>query len=289
MVPRHRATAPAATLAPVDAPDEVQDQSSAEERRARIVALVEGRGFVPVGELSELFGVSAVTVRTDLDALSARGLLRRIRGGAMAADPQALAERPFEETRTEAAAAKAAIAVQAVGMIRSGMSVLLDVGTTAASVAAELLRRTDLHDVTVITNGLSIALGLEPALPRVQVVVTGGTLRPLQHSLVAPLGGLLLDHIHADLALIGCNGVDAVAGITNVNLPEAEIKRAMIGAASEVVVLADGSKLGRARLGKVVGITEVDAIVTDASAPASALDDIEAVPGGPRVIVAAGG
>ena len=62
-------------------------------------------------------------------------------------------------------------------------------------------------DVTVITNGLTIALELERAIPRFQVVVTGGTLRPLQHSLVEPLASVLLERMHADLAFIGCTGV----------------------------------------------------------------------------------
>ncbi|SFC34490.1 transcriptional regulator, DeoR family [Nocardioides terrae] len=261
------------------------EQNPAEERRERIATLVGSRGFIGVTELSDLLGVSSVTVRADLDSLVGRGVVRRIRGGAMPIDPQALAERSFEETETESADAKAAIAAEAVRLIAPGMSVLLDVGTTAACVARELLRREDLHDVTVITNGLAIALSLEPAVPRLQVVVTGGTLRPLQHSLVAPLGGLLLEHIHADLALIGCNGVDAVAGITNVNLPEADIKRAMIGAASEVVVIADGSKVGRSRLGKIASVTDVHAIVTDASAPAGPLEELVALRG-PRVVVA---
>jgi len=261
------------------------EPSGAEERRARIAQLVEERGFVAVADLSGLLGVSSVTVRTDLDALGARGVVTRIRGGAMPARALAAPERPFEEAEREAAAAKAAIAADAVRLIAPGMSILLDVGTTAAAVARELLRRDDLHDVTVITNGLAIALSLEPAVPRLQVVVTGGTLRPLQHSLVAPLGGLLLDHIHADLAFIGCNGVDVDAGITNVNLPEADIKRAMIGAAAEVVVLADGAKIGRARLGKIASIADVDVIITDPSAPSETLERLESL-GGPRIVVA---
>lgn len=261
------------------------EPSGAEDRRGRIVQLVEERGFVAVAELSDLFGVSSVTVRTDLDALGERGVVRRIRGGAMRAQAVASLERPFEETQREAAAAKAAIAAEAVRLISPGMSILLDVGTTAAAIARELLRRDDLRDVTVITSGLAIALSLEPAVPRLQVVVTGGTLRPLQHSLVAPLGGLLLDHIHADLAFIGCNGVDADAGITNLNLPEADIKRAMIRAASEVVVVADGGKIGCARLGKIASAADVDLIITDPSAPAEALARLTALDG-PRVVVA---
>lgn len=250
-----------------------------DERRTRIRTVLEESGFARVADLSAAFGVSTVTVRTDLDALETQGAVRRIRGGAMPTDPSGLRERPFEESQIEAAPQKARIASAAADLVESGMSVLLDVGTTTTAIARELVRREDLSDVTVVTSGVSIGLMLEPAIPRLHVILTGGTLRPLQHSLVSPLGALLLGHVHADLALIGCNGVDAGAGITNINLPEAEIKRAMVTAASRVVVVADGSKIGRARLGKIASIDEIDMVITDRSAPKRALDDLAAVDG----------
>jgi DeoR/GlpR family transcriptional regulator of sugar metabolism len=255
------------------------------ERRSRMRALIEARAFARVAELSRQFGVSAVTVRGDLDALEAEGGVRRIRGGAMPCDAALLRERSFEEAAVEAAEAKARIAAAAADLLEPGMSVLLDVGTTAAAVARALLRRDELRDLTVITSGLSIALLLEAAIPRLQVVVTGGTLRPLQHSLVAPLAGHVLGHVHADLALIGCNGVDAEAGVTNINLPEAEVKAAMIGAAARTVVLADGSKIGRVHLGHVADTSAVDVLITDPTAPEAALAELRALDE-PHVVVA---
>lgn len=255
------------------------------ERRGRMRALIEERAFARVAELSREFGVSAVTVRSDLDALEAEGGIRRIRGGAMPYDAARLRERPFEETAIEAAEAKARIAAAAADLLEPGMSVLLDVGTTAAAVARELLRREELRDLTVVTSGLSIALLLETAIPRLQVIVTGGTLRPLQHSLVAPLAGQVLARVHADVAVIGCNGVDAEAGVTNINLPEAEVKAAMIGAAARTVVIADGSKIGRVHLGHVASVAAVDVLITDPTAPAPALAEVRALDG-PRIVVA---
>jgi DeoR family transcriptional regulator of aga operon len=259
------------------------------ERRDRIRAVIEERAFASVAELSGEFGVSAVTVRHDLDALEAEGGVRRIRGGAMPFDPVLgdagrLQERPFEEAAVEAAGAKARIAAAAADLLEPGMSVFLDVGTTAAAVARELLRRDGLRELTVITSGLSIALLLEAAVPRLQVVVTGGTLRPLQHSLVAPLADLVLGRVHADLALIGCNGVDAEAGVTNINLPEAEVKAAMIAAAARTVVIADGSKIGRVQLGYVADASAVDVLITDQSAPGAALAELRALDG-PRMVL----
>jgi DeoR family transcriptional regulator, aga operon transcriptional repressor len=260
---------------------DVQHQGAA-ERRGRMRALIEEHAFARVAELSREFGVSAVTVRGDLDALEAEGGLRRIRGGAMPLDAARLRERSFEQAAVEAAEAKARIAAAAADLLEPGMSILLDVGTTAAAVARELLRRGEL---TVITSGLSIALLLEAAIPRLQVVVTGGTLRPLQHSLVAPLADQVLGRVNADLALIGCNGVDAEAGVTNINLPEAEVKAAMIAAAARTAVIADGSKIGRVQLGHVADVSAVSVLITDPTAPGAALAELRALEG-PRIIVA---
>jgi DeoR family transcriptional regulator of aga operon len=136
--------------------------------------------------------------------------------------------------------------------------------------------RADLRDVTVITSGLRVALELERAWPRISVVVTGGTLRPLQHSLVNPLGTVMLERLNAAMAFIGCNGVDVDGGITNINLPEAEIKRAMLLGARRRVVVADASKLGEVEVAKVCDLHETSMIVTDEGADPAVVEEIRA-------------
>ncbi|WP_346769230.1 DeoR/GlpR family DNA-binding transcription regulator [Planctomonas sp. JC2975] len=234
-------------------------------RRQRILALIGERGFVRVGELSETFSVSEVTVRGDLAVLEGTQGIRRVHGGAMPRVTGPMQEPSFEEALESSAEEKRAIARRSAGLVEPGMSVIVDVGSTCMAVARELVRREDLHDVTVITNGLSTALELENAIPRVQVIVTGGTLRPLQHSLVAPLAAAMFEHVHADLAFIGCNGVDARAGITNINLPEAELKRDMVRASERAVVVADGSKAGRVHLGRIGDLRDFETIYLGAS------------------------
>lgn len=238
-------------------------------RRSSIAALVADRGFVRVIDLAAEIGVSEVTVRSDLSALEAAGQIARVHGGAM---PRAATVEPsFEQAVSRDAATKRAIGEAAAGLVESGMSVILDVGSTSLAVAEALVARAmsqttattpTLTDVIVITNGLSIALALEPAMPRITVVVTGGTLRPLQHSLVNPGASSSLEGLHADLAFIGCNGVDAVHGVTNINLPEAEVKRQMLRSAARSIVLADASKLGQRHLGSVAPAAAFSLLIT---------------------------
>ncbi len=241
------------------------EQAPAELRQQRITDLVEQMGYARVGDLAQRFAVSAVTVRSDLQTLEAGGHLRRIRGGAVPSDVLRT-ERPFEVVEQELATEKADIATHAARMVSVGDTVILDVGTTTTAIARALVNRTDLRDVTVFTNALNVALELERAAPRIQIVVTGGTVRPLQHSLVNPLATQMLADMRATIGFIGCNGVDARAGVTNVNLPEAEVKRAMVLASRRRVIVADGSKLGETELAKVCGIEEVSLVITDRTA-----------------------
>jgi len=237
-------------------------------RRERMLLLIRDREYVRVRELGEHFGVSAVTVRSDLDSLSARGQIHRVRGGAI---PRLTPrhELPFEDNFASHADEKAAIGQVAAALIRDGETVLLDVGTTTTAAARALANRTELHDVVVFTNGLKTALALEPAIPQLTVVVLGGTLRPLQHSLVEPLASVILRQITVKTVFLGCSGVDPVGGITNINLPEAEIKRRMLERAQRRIVLADGGKLGQVEVARLCAVNEIDMLITGRSADAA--------------------
>lgn len=248
-----------------------RDALPAHLRREQIHRLVDERGFVRVAELRDAFGVSGVTARADLDVLVGEGAVQRVHGGAVPAHVGVGAGRPVRESSFEEALASSVMPKQEIGelaasLVRSGQSVILDVGTTTLAIARALRARTDLIDVVIITNGLSIALELEPAIPRFTVIVTGGSLRPLQHSLVEPLAATVLSQVHADLAFIGCNGVDAENGVTNINLPEAGVKTLMLAAAARAIVVADASKLGQVHLGRVGPLDAFDTLVTDAAA-----------------------
>ncbi|WP_213815995.1 DeoR/GlpR family DNA-binding transcription regulator [Glaciihabitans sp. dw_435] len=251
-----------------------RDTSTA-ARREKLAALVSERGFLRVTDAGELLGVSEVTVRGDLTALERDLVVVRTHGGAMprSAVPR---EPTFEQAVTVDAESKRAIGELAASLVSSGQSVILDVGSTALAVAHALVRRTDLHDVAIITNGLSIALALEEGMPRFTVVVTGGTLRPLQHSLVNPSASGFFDSVHADIAFIGCNGIDPDNGVTNINFPEAEIKRRMIQAAAHRVLIADRSKLGRAHLGVIGAVGDFHRLVTGGDGSSAVLTQLRA-------------
>jgi DeoR family transcriptional regulator of aga operon len=253
-------------------------------RRHGLARLLSARGFIRVADASLELGVSEVTIRGDLSALAREGQAVRVHGGAMAADAFVDRESPVESTRDQDAAAKRAIGIAAARLVSSGDCVYLDAGSTALAVADALLGRRELHDVIVVTSALALALALEPAIPRFEVIVTGGTLRPLQHSLVNPFAAPMIASLRFDLAFIGCNGIHPQHGVTNVNLPEAEVKTLAMRAARRGVLIADGAKLGRSDVAVVGAVGDFETLVTAGPAPDGAIDSLRAT--GIEVLVA---
>lgn len=243
-------------------------------RRRRMQTLIEEREFMRVGDLSEIFGISEVTVRSDLDSLASSTLIQRVHGGAMLDRSQAMREQTFEQSAGTSPEEKAAIGSAAAGLVSSGESLSIDVGTTATAVARALAQRSELADVTVFTNGLTIAAELESEIPRVTVVLTGGTLRPRQHSLVGPYADAIFDRVNVTTAFIGCNGLHPTEGVTNINLPEAAMKTRMVKAAQRIVVIAGGPKLGKISMARFADVSDIDLLITGASAPPELLNQL---------------
>jgi DeoR family transcriptional regulator of aga operon len=244
-------------------------------RRRGLARLLSARGFVRVADASLELGVSEVTIRGDLSALERDGQAVRVHGGAMAAD-FVDRESPVESNRDHDAGAKRAIGEATAAMITSGTCVYLDAGSTALAVAEALLERRELHDLIVVTSALTLAIALEPAIPRFEVVVTGGTLRPLQHSLVNPFAAPMMASLRFDLAVIGCNGVHPELGVTNLNLPEAEIKTLAMRSAKRSVLVAGGAKLGRVEAAVIGAVGDFDALVTAGPADAGMVERLRA-------------
>jgi DeoR/GlpR family transcriptional regulator of sugar metabolism len=246
-------------------------------RHQRILDIIRREGMAEVARLADILGVSAVTIRSDLDALDGRQLLRRIRGGAMAIRP-ARFERPVDLPSQSYTAEKERIGALAARMVRNGETIILDAGTTAVAMALALPE--DLRDLVVVTSSLDVALALH-AHPGVSVVVTGGRLKKTgrntrSHSLTPPFGTLLLQQINADCAYLCCAGIDAARGFTNAHFDEVEMKRAMIAAARRVVMMGDHGKIGHVAGARIAELSEVSALITDRDARAADVQALEA-------------
>jgi DeoR/GlpR family transcriptional regulator of sugar metabolism len=233
----------------------------AAERRQRILELVRSSGAISLRELARQVQTSEVTIRRDLRALAAQGLLDRHHGGA--ALPGGLSHEPTYSEKTHVASdAKAAIAALAAALVSDGDAIVVGAGTTTQAFAARLTRH---NELTVVTNSLLVATGLACARG-VDVVMTGGTLRGSIHATVGGTTEQALSSVRGTRAFISGNGLTAARGLSTPNLTVAGVDRALAGAAREVVVLADHTKIGTEALLQTVAPEDIQHVVTDDAA-----------------------
>ena len=247
------------------------------ERKQRIIELIERQGSVAVSDLCRRFDVSEMTIRRDLMELEAQGLLRRVRGGAISSRGRSY-EPPFFLRSGEHQPEKERIGRAAAALVRNGDSIALDVGTTTLEVARHLEGK---ENLTIVTPSLPIA-NLLANRAGIRLIVTGGIVRTGEHSLVGHLAERAFKEFRVDKLFLGVGGIDLEAGLTEYNLEDALVKRAMLAAAKERIVVADASKFGRVAFASVASIDEIDRVVTDASVPSETVErlhqlDIEVI------------
>lgn len=240
----------------------------AAERRQRILELVRANGAVSLRELAQAVHSSEVTVRRDLRALESEGLLNRHHGGATL--PGELSrEAGYAHKVSMESAEKAAIADLAAALVEDGDAIVIGPGTTTQEFARRLTRHSEL---AVVTNSLLVAQML--AASRVEVMLTGGTLRGSILALVGSAAEHSLAGLRVRRAFISGNGLTAERGLSTPNMQVAGVDRALAAAAEEVVVLADHTKVGVDTMVQTVPPDRIDHLVTDDAAPRDVLDEL---------------
>jgi DeoR family transcriptional regulator, aga operon transcriptional repressor len=219
---------------------------------------------VDVDQLVAEFGVSAATIRRDLDKLADQRLLDRRHGGAVAVS--GLYELPLRY-RNAGSAEKRRIAEAAVAHVPAGATVALTGGTTTTEVSRALVRRAEL---TVVTNAINIAAELA-VRPDFRLIMTGGVARAASYELTGPLAEDSLRQINVEIMFLGVDGFSAASGTTTRNEIEARTNRVMAGRAKRVIVVTDGSKIGRTALAAITDTTSVDHLITTEDADADEL------------------
>ena len=233
-----------------------------------LLELLAADGQLTVQRAAGALGVSAATVRRDFDDLAAQQMLTRIRGGAVARG--VTYDLPLRYKTERHPTEKHRIAAVAAAMVRPGQVAGLNGGTTTTEVARALAVRADLQSgdplapaLTVVTNALNIAAELA-VRQHIKIVATGGVARPQSYELTGPLATGVLEQVTLDVAILGVDGIDAVAGATAHHEGEASINRLMGRQARQVIIVADSSKVGQRAFARICTPAEIDVLVTDA-------------------------
>ncbi len=227
------------------------------QRQDRIAELVLQQPFVAAKDLAEGFGVSLMTIHRDLDELEARGVLRKVRGGATP-QPSSLFESNMRYRLTLASEEKQLLARAALPLIEPGQAVLIDESTTGLTLARLLPERAPL---TVITNSLSVMQELRSARD-IKLIVLGGDYWPRHEAFCGLACEAAVSALRADVLFMSTTAISGgVAYQPDQDMAIA--KRAMIAAAARRVLLVDHTKFGRVALHRLAPLTDFDLVMTD--------------------------
>lgn len=247
-----------------------QPPEFAEERRARIVELVNSRGSVKVSDLAKQLRVTQPTIRKDIVALETERKLKRTHGGALAARSPAY-EVEVETRRSANAAEKQAIAQACLPMLGQNDSIFLDAGTTALALAEAIADEANAPgarfgaNLNVLTNSVPVARTFS-ARGSIHCTVVGGQYRPIADSFVGPLALQAIRQFTVNIAFLGVTGLSGDQ-FSVADLGEADVKRAILAQARRTVVPMDHSKLGLTDFVGVFTLADIDTVVIDKSEP----------------------
>ncbi|MFC3704969.1 DeoR/GlpR family DNA-binding transcription regulator [Devosia honganensis] len=226
-------------------------------RQAKIAELARQRGEVSVDELVAAFAVTPQTIRKDLNALCARGALKRTHGGAM--HPSGVENVEYEARRQIAPAEKRAIGRAAAALIPDHASLFVNIGTTTEAVSQALAGH---RGLMVITNNINVANNLRAA-PFIEVVIAGGVVRASDGGIVGEAAVDFIRQFKVDFAVIGASAIDADGALLDFDYREVKAAQAIIANARHVVVVADSTKFTRTAPVRIGHLGQAHSFITD--------------------------
>lgn len=238
------------------------------ERQEEIRFLLQEQGHLTVAELAERFKVSEMTIRRDLRSLAALGLVQREHGRVLY--PQAPSEEVLFLNRLgEAEREKTLIGRTAAELVNDGDSVILDAGTTTLAVAHALNKK-----CVVITNSLPIANVLGNR-PEITALITGGEVRGSTYALVGPMTRASLEGFNASKLFLAATGISVDRGLSTDNMLESDVKKTMLAAAQEVILVAHSAKFDKVLYHTFAHWDKVNTLISDSQLPNKIHDTLE--------------
>ena len=235
------------------------------ERQQRIIGILEKNFSTRSSKLSDLLGVSEMTIRRDLDALEKSGLVERTHGGAVFRQERIAGNFHYRNSIKENPEQKKRIAHRAAAMIEPHDTIFIGEGTTASMVA----RFVDpALPFTLFTNNLGVIPELETNHMAAELVLLPGTYNPTTHALAGPLTMEMIRQINANKVFIGADGLSIRAGVSTPDLEIATIERNMIQQTrGQVIVMADHPKFGLVAEISIVPLKQIDILITNRKIP----------------------
>lgn len=230
------------------------------ERRSKIIEILNDQGQVRVADLSQRFGISSITIRSDLADLEDSGLLFRVHGGAINSY-KSYCDMDLRQRLGSNLKAKQLIARRAVEMINDRDTVMFNSGTTTLTVFRAIPAHLNLN---IVTNSISIALEAS-GNPNFNVILLGGFVNPKYQFIYGDDAISQLKNYHADKLFMSVDGISHTSGLTSYYDREAELARLMLSRSASKIIVADSSKIGRTAFVNIAGVSTADCLITNES------------------------
>lgn len=243
---------------------------TSEQRKQKISELLKEHDSVKVTELSRLFDVSEVTVRSYLEDMEKKGLLTRVHGGAVSS------YKPYYSMnltqRLEAnQVQKVDIAEKISTLIRPNDTIMLNAGTTTLLTFRKFPAE---YNLNIVTNSISIALEAS-SNPNYNVILVGGSVNTKYQFTYGHDAVKQLSKYHADKLILSVDGIDPTQGFTTYYNKEAAVDVAMLEQSATRIIAADHTKFGHVAFAKISDISVADCIVTNSEINKELIDTIE--------------
>lgn len=247
-----------------------QSLATVRKRQQQILDYFEQESILGVTELSERLGVSELTIRRDFIYLESKGLVKRYHGGAQKVETPNSGIVNYDDKHTQHLEAKRRIALALITYINDKDTVFINGGTTTMEVIKLLIGK----DITIVTNHVAAFSFFEQG--KAKLLCTGGEYNPVTKSYSGPLATCFLDKMVANICILGVNGITTQEGITTAYYQETLVNEEFINRTNgSVIVVADGSKIGKTFGFNTAPIDRVDIIITDSSADKGELKKLE--------------
>jgi DeoR family glycerol-3-phosphate regulon repressor len=239
----------------------MEPEMNQQQRQDAIVELVRHQGYASIEQLTEHFTVTPQTIRRDLNALSAEGLIRRVHGGAGL--ESSTVNTAYSTRKTLNLEAKQGIAALLARHIPNHASLFINIGTSNEIIAEALL---DHQGLEIITNNLNVAAILQHK-EDFNVIIAGGEVRSRDGGIIGEATIDFINQFKVDYGIIGISGIDEDGSLLEFDYQEVRVAQAIIRNSRQVLLAADHSKFHRNPVVRQGNITQIDALFTDRAPP----------------------
>jgi len=243
------------------------------QRRRDILKLILDQGSSTITELSQRYSVSEMTIRRDLKTLADEGQIQTAHGGAVPTASNAFQheQRYAAKARLNVERKRRIARYAAENFVDSNDIIILESGTTVTAMVPHLQEKDNL---TVVTNGLYTTNELRSVLSKASVICTGGILRDMSFTFVGPVAEGFFQQFYARKLFLSAIGFTLETGLTDPQMIDTQVKKAMIARSDRIIVLLDSSKFGIKSFTPVISARDIDVLITDSGVPASVVAEL---------------